>query len=394
MQALAEASRPGDGRRISPVRQLSNLIALDLFAGCGGMSLGLKNAGFKTIYANEINGSAAATSTCNFPGINLEIGDNRKVNATKLYTGLGKPQVDVISAGTPCQGFSAAGRRQPEDSRNVLYKEVIRFAKAFHPKLIVIENVVGMLSRRNRGIARQIMKDLRSIGYYPRMKVLIASHYGVPQRRKRVFIIAASKAIPKFELFPRGEGKTISVSAAIADLGFLGSGERSSEYRRLPRSAYQLQMRNGASTIYNHESTNHSKTVQKRFASIPVGQRRPRLEGTRKQTHLKFHPRRLANTLTSIPEDSIHYRKNRGLTVREMARLQSFPDKFEFMGPRTTGGERRRHECPQYTQVANAVPPLMAEAVFKNLATAIGKNYRKASEHYLGLAMPVAPAAL
>jgi DNA (cytosine-5)-methyltransferase 1 len=355
--------------------QLQCPIALDLFAGCGGMSLGLENAGFRIIYANEINESAAATYARNFPKVNLQVGDIREVNAKKLYLELGMPNVDVISAGTPCQGFSIAGRRQATDARNLLYKQVLRFARAFRPKLIVIENVLGMLYGRNRSLANQIIEDVRRIGYHPRMRVLTASHYGVPQKRKRVFIISGSKAIPEHELFPLSVGGTIRVSAAIADLAFLGNGEIASEYRRFPRSAYQLQMRGGALAIYNHESTNHSRRVRSRFASIPAGQQHPSREATKKHTHQKLHPWRLSRTLTSISEDSIHYLKNRGLTVREMARLQSFPDKFEFMGPRTSGGKTRRHACPQYTQVANAVPPLMAEAVFRNLATAIGKNY-------------------
>jgi DNA (cytosine-5)-methyltransferase 1 len=373
--ALPETYKSADGVDVSVRNQLERPIALDLFAGCGGMSLGLENAGFKIIYANEINESAAATYARNFPEITLQVGDIRKVNAKQLYLKLGMPNVGTISAGTPCQGFSIAGRRQATDARNLLYKEVLRFARVFRPKLIVIENVLGMLYGRNRSLANRIIEDVRRIGYFPRMKVLTASHYGVPQKRRRVFIIAGSKPIPETELFPLSVGRTIRASAAIADLAFLGYGEVASEYRHLPRSAYQRQMRRGALAIFNHESTNHSRRVRSRFASIPAGQQRPSRGATKKHTHQKLHPWRLAKTLTSISEDSIHYRKNRGLTVREMARLQSFPDKFEFMGPRTSGGETRRHACPQYTQVANAVPPMMAEAVFKNLAMVIQRHF-------------------
>jgi DNA (cytosine-5)-methyltransferase 1 len=339
------------------------------------MSLGLEKAGFKIIFANEINESAAATYRRNFPEVKLNVGDIKNIGAIDLHKRLGRPKVDLIAAGTPCQGFSVAGRRKAGDARNQMYKEVLRFGKVFRPRFIVIENVAGMLARRNKDITLRIMQDLRRIGYHPRFKVLTASHFGVPQKRKRVFIIATLKAISADELFPRGRGKTVGVSAAISDLGFLGSGEKTSSYKRAPRSAYQFEIRQGATTLFNHESTKHSRRVQRRFESIPTGRRRPRLERTRKLTHLKLHPRRLANTITSIPEDSIHYRMNRGLTVREMARLQSFPDRFEFMGPRTTGGLRRRTTCPQYTQVANAVPPLMATAVFKNLAEVLGRYY-------------------
>jgi DNA (cytosine-5)-methyltransferase 1 len=307
--------------------------------------------------------------------VNLEVRDIRYVPAAGLFGRLGRPEVDVISAGTPCQGFSVAGRRTSIDSRNNLYKEVLRFTKVFRPKFVVLENVVGMLARRNRGTARSIKKGFRRVGYYPRQKVLSASRFGVPQKRRRVFVIASLKPISGAELFPEGKGRTIGVSAALADLAFLGSGQTACEYRVSPRSAYQVEMRKGVDVLYNHESTDHSKKIQRRFRSIPPGTRRPHWGATRKLTHFKLHPRRLANTITSIPEDSIHYRLARGLTVREMGRLQSFPDWFEFLGPRTTGGERRRWECPQYTQVANAVPPMMATAVFAKLCSAIPEYF-------------------
>lgn len=351
------------------------------------MSLGLKSAGFKILYANEINKSAAATYRYNFPDVPLEVKDIRHVSAKGLYERLGRPRVEVIAAGTPCQGFSVAGKRKAGDSRNQLYKEVLRFAKVFRPRFIVLENVVGMLARRNRGITRAVMKGFRRIGYHPRMKVLTASHFGVPQRRKRVFVIAGAEAIPRSELFPKGYGKTVRVSAALADLAFLRSGEDACEYRLPPRTAYQRRMREGSKMLHNHQSTEHSAEIQRRFRSIMPGTRHPTWGATRKQTHFRLHPSRLSNTLTSIPEDSIHYRQSRGLTVREMARLQSFPDSFEFLGPRTTGGERRKRESPQYTQVANAVPPLMASAVFGKLGpllAGLGKRPLSGGDNWNG----------
>jgi len=223
-----------------------------------------------------------------------------------------------------------------------------------------------------------MLKDLRGIGYYPRVKTLSASRFGVPQSRKRVFVVASSKSIPNEILFPRPSGKRVSVSAALADLAFLGVNESSAEYKRKARSAYQLSMRGNQQVLYNHLSSDHSTKIQKRFASMPLGWNKRRtgtIKTTKKRAYFRLHPRRLANTLTSIPDDSVHYRRSRAITVREMARLQSFPDNFEFMGPRTTGGKRRRRQCPQYTQVANAVPPLMAEAVFRNLRTVISQHY-------------------
>jgi DNA (cytosine-5)-methyltransferase 1 len=339
------------------------------------MSLGLEESGFKVVYANEINKNAAATYRRNFPRTLLEAKDVRKVRARALFKMLGEPMIDVLAAGVPCQGFSSAGKRQAADPRNLLYKEVLRFAKAFRPSIVVLENVAGMLAERNRPIAKEILHNLRRIGYHPHLKVLVASRFGVPQRRRRVFIIATSSPIPKSKVFPRSSGKSVNVSAAISDLAFLQPGDSSSEFRTSQRSAYQRLINEGWPLLYNHESPRHSKGIQKRFRSIRRGSRHPRQNPTKKQTHLRLNPRRLANTITSIPEDSIHYRRDRGLTVREMARLQSFPDWFEFKGPRGTGGERRAFEIPQYTQVANAVPPLLAQAVFKNLHLVLDEFY-------------------
>jgi DNA (cytosine-5)-methyltransferase 1 len=349
----------------------SPLLALDLFAGAGGMTLGLERAGFRVIYANELSPDASATYHYNFPGVKLETCDIRKVDAERLHAELGEPRIDVIAAGPPCQGFSSAGRKNSRDPRNSLYKEVIRFAKVFRPRVIVIENVLGMVVARKGKYLAQIEDDLESIGYVPYDKVLSATSFGVPQGRKRVFIIAILPGTPAESIFPKGQRTRVSVSQAIADLSFLGVGEACSEYRLPARSGYQRAMRARATLLHNHESPRHSKLLQRFFSRVPQGvnaRNVPRIRSTGKRARLKFHPRRPSHTLTTLPEDFIHYSKNRIPTVREMARLQSFPDHFVFLGPRTTGGPERTRKCPQYTQVGNAVPPLLAESVFRCLA--------------------------
>jgi len=373
------------GIRCAPNRRTTELpcLALDLFAGCGGMSVGLENAGFKVIYANELNEDAAATYRRNFPSVHLEVKDIRQVDATELNRRLGRPRVDVISAGPPCQGFSTAGKRNPRDKRNLLYREVLRFVRVFRPKIVVVENVVGMLSTSKGRFVERLEAELQAMGYNPHHKVLTASSYGVPQRRKRVFIIAPSVLVSEQELFPRPSGTCVSVSQALADLAFLGVGESATEYKTPPRSCYQKHMRAKAGGLCNHVSPRHSDRVQELFASIPQGREARSVFGegySGKHSRLRLHPQRRSRTLTTLPEDFVHYSQNRIPTVREMARLQSFSDDFVFLGPRTTGGQNRKNECPQYTQVGNAVPPLLAEAVFRNILRVLVKYYPHRTE--------------
>jgi DNA (cytosine-5)-methyltransferase 1 len=373
VERVAKASLQSEVRLEEPSLKysLKQPTAMDLFAGCGGMSIGLEKAGFKVIHANEINKDAASTYRRNFPNVEMMNVDIRKINVRDLRRKLGYPEVDVIAAGPPCQGFSTAGKRNPRDSRNLMYKEVLRFVREFNPKIVVVENVVGMLLTAKGIVIKRIMSEFASIGYYPYKRVLVASDFGVPQCRKRVFVIASTAKIDAQKLFPNAIGGKVSVFDAISDLAFLDVNENSESYQSLPSSDYQTLMRKNESSLFNHKSPDHSSRIQKRFELIPHGRNGrdflPWTE-TSKRTYFKLHPNRVSMTLTTLPEDFIHYSKNRILTVREMARLQSFPDNFEFLGPRTTGGPRRKFECPQYTQVANAVPPLLAEAVFTNLA--------------------------
>ena len=332
------------------------LTAMDLFAGAGGMSIGLEKAGFKVIYANEINEDAASTYSHNFPHVYLENKDIRDVNLSRLNLKLKRPVVNLIAAGIPCQGFSTAGKRDPRDPRNQLYKEVLRFVRKFKPKFVVIENVVGMLYAANGIFIKRIESRLIEMGYIVHHRVLEASSYGVPQRRKRLFIIGTSLNLPANQLFPRSLRTRLSASQALSDLSFLGVGAAAEEYSRPPRSAYQKLMRVNSFSLSNHESPKHSQRVQRMFESIPPGFNAQTVFGKNysgKRVRVKLDPRKRSNTLTTLPEDLIHYSQNRILTVREMARLQSFPDSFVFLGPRTTGGPQRKYSCPQYTQVGN-----------------------------------------
>jgi len=344
------------------------LRAMELFAGCGGMSLGLKRAGLDIIYANEINPDAVKTYKKNFPDVFVQEGDIKKLNPVLIKRRIGK--VDLIAAGPPCQGFSMVGPRNPNDPRNKLFLQLLKFVKTFKPKLFVMENVPSILTMDNGKVIERIKNSFSVIGYSIQYKILTASEFGVPQVRKRIFIIGTRGDISTRKLFPNSKRKKVSVKDALSDLAFLGINEKATRYKSKPRTRFQSKMRKNSTMIFNHESCNHSIKIQKRFSRIPSGKDGRKVlknSGTKKRDYYRMHPQTTSRTITTIPEDFIHYQKNRIPTVREMARLQSFPDDFQFLGSKMTGGKRRTTSCPQYTQVANAVPPLMAEAVFKKL---------------------------
>lgn len=344
--------------------------AIELFTGCGGMSLGIKRAGFDIVYANEINEDAVKTYKKNFPDVFVQQEDIKKVDPVSLKKKIGK--VDLIAAGTPCQGFSMAGPRNPNDPRNKLFMQLLKFVDTFKPKMFVMENVPGILTMDDGKVIKRIEKSFFKIGYKIQYKILHASDFGVPQDRKRIFIVGSKKEISPEKLFPTSKKGKVTVEDAISDLANLGVNDRSFVYQNKPKSKFQLEMRKKSKMIFNHESCNHNMEIQKRFASVPAGKNGSKVlkdSGTKKRDYYRMHPKTASRTITTIPEDFIHYKQNRIPTVREMARLQSFPDDFEFLGPKMTGGKRRKTSCPQYTQVANAVPPLLAEAVFSKICS-------------------------
>lgn len=349
------------------------------------MGLGLKTAGFSVLYANDLNSDALKTYSHNFPLVLTEKGDITKIDPQDVKRQLRGKKIHLITAGIPCQGFSTSGKRNPEDPRNKLFKQLLKFVKVIKPEIFVMENVSGLLSMQEGNAFEKIKNHFMTEGYHINYKVLSAIDFGVPQNRNRIFIIGTLQNIPENEIFPRVKKKLpITVKEAISDLAFLGIGEKGTRYKVEPKSPYQRMMRTRSPIIHNHQSSRHSEKIQKRFAKIPQGQDGRRVlkkSGTRKRDCYRLSPQKPSRTVTTLPEDFVHYSKNRIPTVRELARLQSFPDTFIFLGPRTTGGDSRRYGCPQYTQVGNAVPPLLAKAVFSNLLSVLQKHHteKKAS---------------
>jgi DNA (cytosine-5)-methyltransferase 1 len=393
---------------------------IDLFAGCGGLSLGLFQAGWRGLFAIEKDQDAFATLNHNLVSRTrrafdwpswleieaMSVQKLHKEHAAKLR-GL-KHKVDVLAGGPPCQGFSTFGRRDPEDPRNQLFLTYIEIVKLVQPKIVLIENVRGIQFRfKNRTTkkgkaakdlvyADRIMMALDAGGYHPVKLQVSAEDFGVPQVRPRIIILGFSKKlwreVPAIESqleltkknFSRRLGLIsgkVSVADAISDLQRTKIPLRpcpemprfEQGHHVQPQTAYQRLMHgklNGA-LADSHRFARHGKQTVAAFdyylAHCPKGKKlEPGERGrfaNKKHTVYVLDPKRPAPTVTTLPDDMVHFSEPRILTVREMARLQSFPDWFEFKGKYTTGGERRTQECPRYTQVGNAVPPLLARAL-------------------------------
>ena len=406
------------------------LKTVDLFAGCGGLTRGLEWAGFECIAFNEINKDAADSFAINFPeAIRLD-GDIRvavsdRVIDEMILPAAGEPGVDLVCGGPPCQGFSGIGHRRSfsvekqDIPTNHLFHEMIRVIERIQPRAFLFENVQGLLSSKwnSSGEKGEIFRDVwgafSSIeGYVAQPTLVHAYCFGVPQNRPRVMImgiredIIASSGMEAtvFEptpgkplqqvlrnnggLFPLIEGSTApGVKEAIGDLEYDDWTEEEDYHRNSPQSDFQRIMRSGLGddhlrqTLTDHVVSNHSKRVRERFQFMidnNVSNIRELPEEMRtKKFSQKLLPADWGDqnptiTCCSNSDDYVHYSMPRALSVREWARLQSFPDHHIFCGPRTTGGVRRAgnpdkgiwdREVPKYTQIGNAVPPLLAKAL-------------------------------
>lgn len=401
---------------------------IDVFAGCGGLSLGLSRAGWQGVFAIERHPHAFETLKHNLiDGAHahydwpdwLPIGphDIEKVLDAFPRELVGtRGSIDLVAGGPPCQGFSTAGRRNPNDPRNKLVKQYLRFIEDVRPRLILMENVRGFTTMQlhddaNQTYASYVVNELRALGYDVWTSLLIASDWGVPQKRPRFFVIAMLKGIAvgidpfvRLRVGRRGFLRSkqlpadhpVSAKMALADLevgnsdlipNYDGgmSGFRQIDYREPPDlNTFARHCRAEAEGPPDGlRLPRHADHIQERFrtvlATCQLGRHlsdedRLRL-GSRKRSLTPLAPDEPACTITTLPDDVLHYAEPRILTVRECARLQSFPDWFSFRGPYTTGGLRRRECCPKYTQVGNAVPPLLAEAlgeVLSGLAALVG----------------------
>lgn len=382
---------------------------IDLFAGCGGLSLGLYNAGWKGILAVERNPDAFRTLKANLIDrrghfdwpvwLEKTAWDIKEILNSKRYelTEL-RGKVGLIVGGPPCQGFSTAGRRHESDKRNNLLHSYLSFVELVKPNVIMFENVLGFTMKfkanADAGInySEVVIQRLKDLGYHDAQgKIIDMSDYGVPQRRKR-FIVIATRANLAKNIFAilRNNRKTFltakgiplnnSVEAALSDLqkchgtivcpdtARFQSGRASNASTGLQK---YLRKDQKLSFPDSHRFVNHTLDVENVFKKLlAVGVRNRCINGSeremfglKKRSVTVLDPNESAPTITTIPDDFIHYSEPRVMTVRECARLQTFPDWFEFKGPYTTGGKMRVQQTPRYTQVGNAVPPLFSELV-------------------------------
>lgn len=393
-------------------------IAIDLFAGAGGFGLGFEMAGFSVPLSVEIDTWACDTLRYNRPDstvIQNDIGNFSTENDVKNICNF-KP--DIIIGGPPCQGFSIAGpaQKDPKDPRNGLFINFAQWIKFLEPKAFVMENVKGLLSRKNAEgfkVIDIIKKTFEELGYFVEVWVLNAAEYGFPQIRERIFIVGNKKGkvlgIPKkthslqFLNLNRSQLSifddmsiipALTLWDAISDLPELNAREGSEEqpYHLKPQNTYQTWARNGSATLYNHVAMEHSDRLVERFRHIKWGESSSDVSkehGARRrsgngelsnksydQNNRRLNPHKPSHTIAaSFYANFVHPFQHRNLTAREGARIQSFPDNYRFFGKKTVVSHKLLHReerfdekflC-QYNQIGNAVPPLLAKVIAHHL---------------------------
>jgi len=347
---------------------------LDLFCGCGGLSKGFEQAGCKVLVGVDVDAAPLRTFEYNHTGAKgLQLNLGEKSSFDVIADALNGREVDIVIGGPPCQGFSLTGPRNFDDPRNQLYLAMIEAVQRFKPKAFMIENVPGMGNLYKGAIKEEIIKRLTDLGYNVTCKVLCAADYGVPQIRQRlVFVGLIDSKIP-FE-FPKpilSEAQYITCEQAISDLPSLTEclGEETSEYESAPLTDFQRQMRGNSTVLHNHVAINHKQFVKDVIAQVPDGGNYkdlpPGVGDSRKfnMAWTRYASNKPSRTIDTGHRNNFHYKWNRCPTVRESARLQSFPDDFVFIGNKTQ----------QNRQVGNAVPVLMAKAMAEQIIKFLSK---------------------
>lgn len=386
---------------------------IDLFAGCGGLSLGLYQAGWEGLFAIEKNAFAFETLKYNLidnkkhfnwpdwlPQTEHDINEVLKKYPKQLKSLRGK--VDLVAGGPPCQGFSMAGKRVEEDVRNQLVFSYIKFIELVQPKMILFENVKGFTYAFDKSkkdgsepYSHKVICDLEELGYNVKPHVIDFSNYGVPQRRKRFILVGVRKDVgspDNFEnllmgnrdnfLSQKGLKPTVTLKEAISDLlrsngeepspdrkGFYSgkySNKKLTAYEKLMRGDYPQTHKIADSHSFAKHKPEKMDCYKRLLAEYP--QRGKRIDGIAREPWgimqrgiTVLDPNAVSPTITGHPDDYLHYCEPRIMTVRECARIQSFPDWYEIKKKYTTGGKMRKVEVPRYTQIGNAIPPLFAE---------------------------------
>jgi DNA (cytosine-5)-methyltransferase 1 len=358
---------------------MKQLTVIDLFSGCGGLSHGLSKAGFKILLGVDNWKDSLDTFLYNHPGSKVLVEDTSILSKKHIEETIGKQKIDLIVGGPPCQGFSLSGPRKFYDKRNRLYLDFLRIVKEVKPKAFLIENVPGLANLFGGQVKERIIEEFSKLGYKVNAKILNTSDYGVPQNRRRIVFVGL-KSGKMFE-FPepthsdgkrngtlplfRNLRKKITVEEAIGDLPILAGefGSELAKYHTKPSSDFQTLMRSGSKHLYNHVASNHNPRTVEIIGMVPEGGNYKMLPEHLRSTRnfhvawTRLHRNKPSPTIDTGHRHHFHPVANRVPTVRESARIQSFPDTFIFKGSKTS----------QYKQVGNAVPPLLAEALGKKL---------------------------
>ena len=355
---------------------------VDLFSGAGGLSRGFYDAGYDVVLGVDFDEAALKTFKENHgtaEAMKLDLFDHDNIDVIINYLKDRDIKLDVLVGGPPCQGFSIAGPRDMNDKRNSLYLAMVKLADRLKPQAVVLENVPGML-QTNGGIgAKRIIQDFKEIGYNMTPKLLYAPDYGIPQIRKRVFFVGLRDSDSIFE-FPEAtvdKDHYVTCEQAIGDLpslqtedGKIVYGDEIQNYVSNPQSDYQKKMRKNSDKVYNHIGSIPIEKTKKMISLVPEGKNYKALpeeyQGIYKyhEALTRYHCKKPSNTINTGHRSHFHYKWNRIPTVRESARLQSFPDDFIFFG----------NKSQQYRQVGNAVPPMLGQVVANQLKQYLKRN--------------------
>lgn len=362
---------------------MSIYTCVDLFSGAGGLSRGFLDAGYNIVLGVDNDEAALKTFEMNHGNavaMKLDLYNHDNIDKIVDFLNENKINLDILVGGPPCQGFSYAGDMNINDKRNFLYLAMVKLTERIKPQAVLIENVLGMVEARGGEGAKRIIDDFEKIGYKMIPKLLYAPDYGVPQIRKRVFFVGLKNTDKIFE-FPKSildKNHYVTCEEAISDLptlqtkdGTILRGEVIQKYRTPPKTDYQRLMRRNSKKVYNHIGSIPIEKTRKMISLVPEGKNYLSLPDEYRGMYkyhealTRYHSKKPSLTINTGHRSHFHYKYNRIPTVRESARLQSFPDDFIFYG----------NQSEQYRQVGNAVPPLLGQAIAEAL-----KSYLKPNE--------------
>ncbi|WP_404439151.1 DNA cytosine methyltransferase [Stutzerimonas chloritidismutans] len=364
---------------------MPSINTVDLFCGAGGFTEGFRKAGgYETVFAIDFDKQAVDTFNYNHSASSAYCRDIASVSREEIVEMTKAKHVDVVIGGPPCQGFSLAGLRLPDDPKNQLFKEYVRFIRILQPEIFVFENVSGIMSMQGGLALEAICNEFSREGYELSYQILNSADYGVPQARPRFIMIGSrsGKRIPmptpthtnkidaELDLFHEKRASHITVKDAFSSLPILEQSQGAEVSENLPPLNSYQQLIFGTrqpGAIYNHRATSHSQRIIDRYAAMPQGgdiRSLPPELRTKKNNVYRLNEKLPARTVTcNFRTDILHPWQPRGLTTREAARLQSFDDDYRFFGNLT----RKARYVTQDDQVGNAVPPLLAMALAQHI---------------------------